>query len=249
MVATIIGWIFAGLGILLLILLLCPLIVGLSYRDEVFTVTVRILGFIKLRLLPAREKDEAKEEKKARRKSRKKKKKEEAEEKKPRRKRSLQQWLYLIKRIANAAGAAKNILLAGLRIYDFTFILAIHEEEASDTAIRYGQVQAAVGAARAVLENLIKIRYKTLVVIPDFEGREKQSPIFSCKVAVCPVIMLVAGIVGLRAFLRFRKVYGREPLSREQKKELEERREKLRAEREEARQKQQQAAPPDGKTA
>lgn len=247
MVASIIGWIFAGIGILILLFLLCPVIVGISYRDETFGLTVRLLGFIKLTLYPQDEEKQAKKDARQEKKRRKKQKKQDEEaEKKPKRKRTLRQWLYLIKRIAHSAGAAKGLILRALRVYDLEFVLAVHEEEASDTAIRFGQLQAAVGGVRAILENLIKIRYKTLVIIPDFAGQYATSPTFSCKVAACPVIMLIAGIVGLRAFLRFRKIYGREPLSKEQQKELEKKREKLREERRKQREEQAaQASRPD----
>lgn len=247
MVASVIGWIFAGIGILVLVFLLCPVIVGISYRDETFGLTVRLLGFIKLTLYPQDEEKQArKDEKNARKRRKKQKKKDEEAQKKPKRKRTLRQWLYLIKRIAHSAGAAKSLILRALHIYDFEFVLAVHEEEASDTAIRFGQLQAAVGGVRAILENIIKIRYKTLVIIPDFAGQYATSPTFSCKVAACPVIMLIAGIVGFRAFLRFRKIYGREPLSKEQQRELDEKREKLREERRKQREQEaaQQKQPP-----
>lgn len=242
----VIGWILLGVLALIIIILLMPVVVGLSYRDETFTVTLRLLGLIKLTLLPQDEekkaKKEAKRQAKEAKKKRKKSKRETEGEEKPKRKRTVKQWLYLIKRILYSADAAKDLALKGIRVYDFEFILAVHAEEAGDTAIRFGQIQAAVGGARALLENLIKIRYKTLVLIPDFAGQYDSAPIFSCKIAACPVIMLVVGIAALRAFLRYRRVFGREPLSKEQQKELEERREKRRAEKRAEAEKQAEAA-------
>lgn len=227
----VIGWILLGILALVLIVLLAPVVVGLSYRDETFTLTLRLLGFIRLTLLPQDEEKKQKSAAKKEAKAAKKRKKQEEKPQKPKRKRTLKQWLYLIKRILYSADAAKDLALGGIRVYDLVFILAIHEEEAGDTAIRYGQLQAALGGVRALLENLIKIRYKTLVLIPDFAGQYATSPVFSCKIAACPVIMLVAGIAALRAFLRYRRVFGREPLSKVQQRELEEKRERLREER------------------
>ncbi len=223
MVGTVVGWIFAALGVLVLVLLFAPVVVGVSYREETFSLWVRVL-FVRVRIYPAREKKPKAERRKAKKKEKK------GKEKKPRPKRTLRQWLYLIKRIASSAGSAMGIAGKGLWIYDVDFSIAVHAGDAGDTAVRVGQLQAAVGGVRALLENWFRVRYKRLVVTPDFAGQMDHMPSFACKIAVCPVIMLIAGIVGLRAFRRYRKVYGPPPLSKEQWQELLERRERRAAE-------------------
>lgn len=229
------AWVFIIIGAVVLAALLVPVVVILSYKDGEFNVWLRSF-FLKINIYPnlAQRKPREKRKKKKRKDERK-----EGEEGKeePKKKRTLPQILYLVKRIASSFGAARKMLFKGLWFYDVELVFPVDEGDAADTAIRFGQIQALVGGARAAVENLVHVRYKRLVVIPDFASQHKDETFFSCKVAAMPVIMIVAGVIGFRAFLKYRKVNGPPPLSREQKKELERRREERRAQRQAEREK------------
>lgn len=219
MVGSIIGWFFACLGILLLLVLVLPTVVGMDYTGGVFTLWVRVL-FVKLTLFPAKPKkraDEAagtKEDKPKKEGGRhlfRKKKKTvtgpdgEEIEVKTEKKRSLEDILNLIKRIAAAAGTGMKWALRGICIRNVDLVFPVHGGDAAQVAIQTGRLQALVGGTRAVLDNLFKISYRRLVLIPDFTGQMAQNLHFSCKIAVVPVIMLVAGVVGLLRFAFWKK--------------------------------------------
>ena len=206
MVLSIIGWFFFALLVLLVVLLLRPVVVGIDYRNATFSVWVRVL-FVKIKLLPAKhgEDGEAKSRKKRKKKADRAQKQEEEEKEgaqKAHKERSIGEWIELIKRLASSATRGLRLILKTLRIYDVEIVLPVEAQEASDVAVRYGQMQAAIGGARAVLENLLHIRYRRFILIPDFTAESKNRLILSCKVATAPVIILAAGILAFVHFIR-----------------------------------------------
>lgn len=190
----IIGWIFLGLLILLLLLLFVPVMVRIMVKDGEFSVKVRVL-FITIGVLPAKKK-EPKEKKKqeppppAE--------PEQAEEKP---KRTVTEILELVKKGAESASPAMRLLLKWLRVYDLELVLPVHAQDAAAVAIRCGQMHALVASVHAALRNILTIRFRKLEILPDFTGKGEQSTYFSCKIAVSPVIMIAAGILGFTKFL------------------------------------------------
>lgn len=217
MIGTILLWVlFVFLGLLVL-LLLVPVVVYADYRGGAFTLKVRVL-FVKLTLLPMKKKTPAQqakqqrkaEQKKQRQEAKKDKKPEgekAAEKKPPKPPRSVSEWIELIKRLASSGSVAVRFILRNLYVRGVELVLPVHAEDAGDTAIETGKMQALVGGARAVLQNAMHIQYKRLVILPDFTGMMQQELTFACKVLASPVIMIAAAIVGLRRYL----VWGRKP--------------------------------------
>lgn len=209
MVLVIIGRVLLGLLALLVLLMLCPVIVEFRFEDGAAMLAVRLLGFIRLRLLPARPKSEAArqraEARKARKKAKKKKDKPAEGQKSdtPPKKRSFSDILTLVQNAANAATRAMRVVLKGFWVYGIALFVPVSAADAAATALRAGQMQAAIGTTRALLENMLHLRWKKLVVYPDFIGRHEERFTFSCKVLVIPVIMLSAGILGFFTFLRY----------------------------------------------
>lgn len=198
MIGSILLWILLGLLALLVLVLVLPAMLVVRYAEGELTVKLQVL-FVRLTVFPMKERP-AKPKKEKRRKKH----TEEKEEEKTRKKRSVSDWIELIKRIAASAGAGLRFLLRRLRIRDVQLVLPVYGGDASETALSAGRVQALIGSTRAVLENLLNIRFTRLVVIPDFLDAYGERLTFSCKVLAAPVIMLAAGIVALRRFLRSR---------------------------------------------
>lgn len=196
MVLTVIGWVFLGLLCLFGLLLICPVILEFSYRDGEMRLAVRVLFLLRLTLLPAKPAKPRKE------KPKKEPKEEKPKEEKPKKERSFSDILALVREGAHAATRAMRIVLKGLWFYGIDVFVPVSADDAAATALRAGQVQAAIGTTRAVLENLLHLRYRRLAVYPDFAGQYKERFTFACKIATFPVIMVAAGLVGLFSFLK-----------------------------------------------
>lgn len=207
MIGAIIGWFFLGLLCLLVVLLVVPAGVGIRLEEGTWTIWVQVL-FVKYQLLPAKPKKEKKAKK-----SKKEKKKEkpveeqetEEKEEKEEKKKTLEQQLVLVRRVAKSASATLKRILKGLRIKNVTLFLPVYGQDAAATAIRCGEIQALIGSTHAVLTNLLHISYSEMVILPDFSGQWESRLHFSCKIVASPVIILAAGIVGLWQFVFFKK--------------------------------------------
>lgn len=235
MVLSIIGWFFLGLLLLLVLLLLFPVVVQPSYAGGTFVLHVRVLLFIKLRVLqiPAKpktekqqrraeakqqkkqarkERKEAKQEAKAEKKRQKQEEKGEGEEEKEQKpKKTFSEMLHFIKKVASSAGVAAKFFFRFLFIRNISLVLPIHAEDASDTAKKCGQMQMLIGSVRGVLGNLVHLHFKRIQLVPDFADMYSDSLSFSCNIISSPVIILLAGIFALKRFLTYdraaRRVY------------------------------------------
>lgn len=192
-------WTFLGLLALVVLLLVLPASVYVRYAGGEILVRARVLG-VPFTLLPGKERpNKPKKEKPEKPED-----EEEPAEEKTKKKRSVSDWMLLIRRIATSAKAGLRVVLKGLWVRDVQLVLPVHAQDAADTAIRCGQMQALVGSVRAVLSNVVHLKCKRLVVLPDFNGAQQEQLYFSCKVLAAPVIMLAAGIVAFNQFIRSR---------------------------------------------
>ncbi|MDL2295022.1 DUF2953 domain-containing protein, partial [Ruminococcaceae bacterium OttesenSCG-928-D13] len=197
-----------GLLALFALVMAVPASVKVKYGGGQFSVWVRVL-FIRLRVFPMGpwlQKRLAGSQSKPEKKPKKDKAEDrdtEAEQEK--KKRTPQQTAALIKRLARAGAAAMKAFFRHLRIRGVSVVLPVHAEDASDTAVRCGQAQTAIGTARGVLANWLNIKYKKLVVIPDFTGQYKDELCFACKFVFCPGILFVMGYKFLKAYLSGRR--------------------------------------------
>ena len=195
LLGSILLWFFLSLLTLLLLLLLLPVVLSIHWRAGVLTVKAWIL-FVPVTLVPAKER-KAKPRKKKRRKE----KPEEAEQKKEPTKRTMEDWLRLIRRVASSARPGLRFLLRHVRITAVELVLPVHTGEAAETALETGRMQGIVGGARALLANAVNISYKQLQVVPDFTGEMQDETFFSCKVVASPVIIVAVGVIVFRHFL------------------------------------------------
>lgn len=208
-VLEILGWVLLGLLALLVLLLVCPVTIRLRLdKASQLQVWVRVL-FVRLRVFPLKpRKPKAEKPKKAKAK----KQEDEAEapaDKKKKKQRSPAETVALIKRLAKAGLAALGAFMRHLKVRGVELVLPVHAEEASDTAVRCGQLQTAVGAARAVLDGRLNIRYKQLQLVPDFTGNYGHLLLFACKLRFQPGILFVMGWHFLKSWLATRRPYSK----------------------------------------
>ena len=196
MVAAIIGWFFLGLLCLVLLVLLVPSTIYIQLDSSGLIVKLRVL-FIWVQVYPFKQREpRKKKEKKPKPKVN-----EEPTEEKEKRKRTPGEMWRWGKRLAKAGLAAMKPFLRHLRIRQVQVVIPVYAGDAADTAQLCGQVQAAVGTLRALLEERLNIKYKKLVVLPDFTGHSFNELYFSCKAVFSLGIMLVMGFIFLRRYL------------------------------------------------
>ncbi len=216
----ILGYLLWGLLALLVVLLLAPVVLCAEVRSGTARVWLRVL-FLRFPLYPARPRPPKKKKKT---------KKPPAEQATPSeeapapKKRSAGEWLELIRQTAEAAGAGLRFLCKWMLVYDVEAVIPVDAEDPARLAQRYGATQAAVGAARAALENLFHMRYKRLEAVPNFAGDDKIPLILACKVAVPPVIMIGAGGIALVQFLKRSRLFRRMKALRRAKRRVKKRR-------------------------
>ena len=73
----------------------------------------------------------------------------------------------------------------------------VHCEDAAETAIRFGHMQAYVGSALGVLQNFVDLQLKQVDIIPDFTGEHKYRRYFYCKIQAIPFIIVTTGVWAL----------------------------------------------------
>ena len=89
---------------------------------------------------------------------------------------------------------------------NLTVHLKVASPDAANTALLYGRVAAAVSALYPVLERNLRIKKTDIAVDADFEG-QKTDVMADISLAVCPLRLLIAGIILAFHFLKiYRKI-------------------------------------------
>jgi len=155
--------------LLLLGLLLLPLCFVLRWQDEL-QLELRIFFWHKT-LLPAPPKPPKEKAAEAAAKSA------EPAEKKPKKKLDsgqLLQLLSLVKSALQSLGRPLGWFLRQLRLRDLWLDLVIVQEDAHQTALRYGQIQAALHSLLGLLDRHIRWKPQDLQIRADFIGEEER---------------------------------------------------------------------------
>ena len=163
-------WILLTILAVLLFLLSMPVTVTAAYEDEI-TLKLQYL-FFKIGILPAPPKEE-KEEKPPKEK----KKKAQKEEQQPKKKISLDFVLEILELVKQALSSLKNPLgwfLRRIRYRDIWLNIIVCQEDAHQTALRYGQVQAIFHSVFSLLRNCIDIKTTEVQINADFIGEEEK---------------------------------------------------------------------------
>lgn len=165
-------WILLIILAVLLFLLSMPVTVTAAYEDEV-TLKLQYL-FFKIGVLPASPKEETEEKPPKEKKG-----KAPKEEQQPKKKKkiSLDFVLEILELVKQALSSLKNPLgwfLRKIRYRDIWLNITVCQEDAHQTALRYGQVQAIFHSVFSLLRNCIDIKTTEVQINADFIGEEEK---------------------------------------------------------------------------
>lgn len=212
LVLRVLLWVLAGLLVLLLIALVLPVGANITWEKGALTVDARA-AFVRLRVYPlARRTKRAKPGKQRPARRPKQPPQQAAAEGKPGAEASakpaepkpakeppirLEFTLTTIRALASTAGGLIRRVLRGIRVYDITLRLPVHGQDAADTALRYGRLNALLHTTLAAVSNLMRVECKQLALAADFTDEYKGQETFSCKITTRLIIMVTAGIWAL----------------------------------------------------
>lgn len=198
--------IFGFVLLLIVLLLMVPVIVHLDSEPQL-TVTVKYLWF-KKGILPKGEKSAEKKKGPSDSKAPKK--------KKTREKRQLsyklEEIFELLQKLQQRTSPAVRRLLHRTSLAKFRMRMVVVGEDAADTALKFGKVNAQVFTAVAFVAGLIKLKADQVEILPGF-GASQSEMSYSGVARLSPLALLVAGVqIGFWAlasalpmFLRSRK--------------------------------------------
>ncbi len=192
---SILGWILAGLLLFVLVLLLLPVHTRVRF-DGALQVWCG-LGPVSLRLFPMKKKPKTEKEKAQ---AAEKKAAKAEKPKKPKQKLTLEILCDYIRLGVEALGMMRRRLV----IRDLTCHLKVASNDAAGTALLYGRVAAAVSALYPVFDRNLRIKHTDIAVNADFEG-DMLEILADVTLAVCPLRMLIAGVILLFRFLKIQK--------------------------------------------
>ena len=194
----ILGWALVGLLLFVFVLLLLPVRTRVCF-DGALQVWAG-LGPVSLRVFPMKKKPKSEKEqtqaadKKAAKKA---KKASKPKKEKPKQKLTLEIICDYIRLGVEALGMLRRRLV----LSNLTCHLKVASKDAAGTALLYGRVAAAVSAVYPVLEQNLRIKKTDIAVDADFES-EKLEILIDVTLAVCPLRLLIAGVILLFQFLK-----------------------------------------------
>lgn len=191
-----------GVLLFLLLLLLCPLRIEVSFQEQ-FSLTLRYL-FLKFRILPGKEKEPEPEEPPE----------EESEEKTGLQtiKRLLKQegftgFLKALFELVKIIASSTKKIIWGTRLKSFDLYLCLGGAgDAAEAAVQYGKLSGAVYAACGFLFGLTGCKKKSVTVDLDYQAEENKVVFFG-KISILPLLLLKEAVVLLVKSLPFIKKF------------------------------------------
>lgn len=185
-------WLYILLGALLFILLilLIPIRMKLKYQNELLLSLY--IGFVKLRLIPAKPKKPKKEKSKKKTDEKPK----ETEKKKNIIKEKGISWLVnLIKKLAQLAGGVLKDFFKHIIIRKLMLSIVVAEEDAAKTAVNYGYYCSAVYPAVGIIVKTAKCKKYGVDIKPDFDENAKPDYFVELDAKI-RVIWILAVLIG-----------------------------------------------------
>lgn len=201
----ILGWALAGLLLFVFVLLLLPVRTRVRF-DGALQVWAG-LGPVSLRVFPMKKKSKSEKEKAqaAEKKAAKKAQKEAKKASKPKKEKPKQKLtLEIICDYIRLGVEALGMLRRRLVLSNLTCHLNVASKDAAGTALLYGRISAAVSALYPIFQQNLRIKKTDITVDADFES-EKLEILVDVTLAVCPLRLLVAGVILLFQFVKIRK--------------------------------------------
>ncbi len=173
-------WVLGGLGLLLTVVLAASVRVDIAWEEDL-TLTLRYL-FIKMQIMP-----QAEEKPKAKKKAAKEKPPEKKKAEKPKESslQRLMEYAELLPPLLVSAARQARFVLRRIVVAEAALRVVVAEEDACQTGIRYGQVNAAVYPAYGVIRQVLRVRERRvqLELRPDFTSQQG-SVAFRCRLKI-----------------------------------------------------------------
>lgn len=192
------GWlIFFGIILLILGVLMIPVHAEAYYKEEL-SLKIKFLFFIKMQILPAKEKKKKEEKPKEE-----KPKTEKAEEKpkKQKRKMTVEEIVDMIVDAVNKYGPGAKMILRNIRFHSLELYWKIGGEDAAACGIKYGRVCAWLSGVLGFFRNLMRIEKPKFRIFPDFIC-EKDEVYGGADIEFNPLIIIIGALRMAFVFLK-----------------------------------------------
>ena len=174
---AVVGWSLLAAFLLLLVLLMFPVSVPIELQQDQVVIKLKVL-FLTFQLYPRRENQEAKTQA-------------------PSEKKKSRLDLSQLAQLVSTACWLMRIVFRLIQIRDIRIVYPVQGEDAAQTAIQYGRINAYLGSTLGVLQNFLNMHFKQVDILPDFNGNCKYQRYFYCKLQAIPLIMIVAALYAL----------------------------------------------------
>ncbi len=114
---------------------------------------------------------------------------------------SVEELIALVKQLATTADATIRLFLRLIWFYDIEVVIPAEGKDAHAVAMEYGKMQALLGGAHAILNNIAHLRFKRMMVIPHFAGPKVPAE-FAVKVALSPAVLMMVLLYAVVRFIR-----------------------------------------------
>ena len=189
-------YIFLGIILFILAVLMIPVHVAADYKDE-FSLKIKFLFFFKYVIFPMKEKKKEKEEK-----QKEKPKTEETEKtKKEKRKMTLEEIIDTVIDYVNKFGPGAKMILRNIRFHSFELYWKVTAEDAAACGLKYGKICAWLSGVFGFFRNFVKIENPKIKVFPDFIS-EKDEIYGGADIEFNPLIVIIGALRIAFVFLK-----------------------------------------------
>ena len=189
-------YIFLGIILFILAVLMIPVHVAADYKDE-FSLKIKFLFFFKYVIFPMKEKKKEKEEK-----QKEKPKTEETEKtKKEKRKMTVEEIIDTVIDYVNKFGPGAKMILRNIRFHRLELYWKVTAEDAAACGLKYGKICAWLSGVFGFFRNFVKIENPKIKVFPDFIS-EKDEIYGGADIEFNPLIVIIGALRIVFVFLK-----------------------------------------------
>ena len=189
-------YIFLGIILFILAVLMIPVHVAADYKDE-FSLKIKFLFFFKYVIFPMKEKKKEKEEK-----QKEKPKTEETEKpKKEKRKMTVEEIIDTVIDYVNKFGPGAKMILRNIRFHRLELYWKVTAEDAAACGLKYGKICAWLSGVFGFFRNFVKIEKPKIKVFPDFIS-EKDEIYGGADIEFNPLIVIIGALRIAFVFLK-----------------------------------------------
>ena len=189
-------YIFLGIILFILAVLMIPVHVAADYKEE-FSLKIKFLFFFKYVIFPMKEKKKEKEEK-----QKEKPKTEETEKpKKEKRKMTIEEIIDTVIDYVNKFGPGAKMILRNIRFHRLELYWKVTAEDAAACGLKYGKICAWLSGVFGFFRNFVKIEKPKIKVFPDFIS-EKDEIYGGADIEFNPLIVIIGALRIAFVFLK-----------------------------------------------